>query len=226
MSENIGTIAIKPVVEPKVIEVDFSLEKIEEKSDLVRLEMNAIEFPLFTKNKKIGINVIMKYIFNRGQNRFIEVSPKLNSKIPGELEEKIFLALMKIYRNNNYNSTIYADYFTLCKEMGVVYSTKTVRSLKEGITKLNGTIYTFNNCFYSNTERKIINDKIETNLFNVRTVFCKKKMHKVAKKNTQYCKKKYTKNVYFFIDSLLSVLLCNFDHQISINGCGVSICQS
>ena len=57
-------------------------------------------------------------------------------------------------------------------------------------------------------------------------VFCKKKMHKVAKKNTQYCKKKYTKNVYFFIDSLLSVLLCNFDHQISINGCGVSICQS
>jgi hypothetical protein len=57
-------------------------------------------------------------------------------------------------------------------------------------------------------------------------VFCKKKMHKVAKKNTQYCKKKYTKNVYFFIDSLSSVLLCNFDHQISINGCGVSICQS
>ena len=57
-------------------------------------------------------------------------------------------------------------------------------------------------------------------------VFCKKKMHKVAKKNTQYCKKKYTKNVYFFIESLLSVLLCNFDRQISINGCGVSICQS
>ena len=57
-------------------------------------------------------------------------------------------------------------------------------------------------------------------------VFCKKKMHKVAKKNTQYCKKKYTKNVYFFIDSLLSVLLCNFDRQILINGCGVSICQS
>ena len=66
----------------------------------------------------------------------------------------------------------------------------------------------------------------QDNLYNKISVFCKKKMHKVAKKNTQYCKKKYTKNVYFFIDSLLSVLLCNFDRQISINGCGVSICQS
>ena len=71
----------------------------------------------------------------------------------------------------------------------------------------------------------LMNPKVD---FVFKCIFCF-----LQEKNAQSCKEKYTilqekvhKNVYFFIDSLLSVLLCNFDRQISINGCGVSICQS
>ena len=163
--------AIKSEVETETIEVDYSLDRKEvENSNLVRLEMNVIEFPFFTKNKKIKVNTKMKYVFSKNKNRWLCVIPQAGSKIPGEFEERIFYALMQLYRNNNYNDTVYFDYFTLIKEMGVSYSGSILRQVKKGLDILSGTNYEFNNCFYLNEMHGIKNENLKTGIFSIRTI--------------------------------------------------------
>ena len=163
--------AIKSEVEAETIEVDYSLDRKEiENSNLVRLEMNVIEFPFFTKNKKIKLNTKMKYVFSKNKNRWLCVIPQAGSKIPGEFEERIFYALMQLYRNNNYNDTVYFDYFTLIKEMGVSYSGSILRQVKKGLDILAGTNYEFNNCFYLNEMHGIKNENLKTGIFSIRTI--------------------------------------------------------
>ena len=83
---------INAVVPPTLEEEVYDLSDVERgNSDLIRVEMNIIEFPLFTKNKKIQINQGMKYIFDSDKNKYLEVTPVLNGKIPLEYDENIFL---------------------------------------------------------------------------------------------------------------------------------------
>ncbi|MGL6168033.1 MAG: hypothetical protein ACRC0Y_07080, partial [Fusobacteriaceae bacterium] len=89
---------------------------------------------------------------------------------PGDFEEKIFFALMKLYKANGHDQTIYTDITTLISEMRVAYSGKTVKMVKAGLKILSGTTYEFNNLFYSNEARKIVSDNIQTNMFSIRII--------------------------------------------------------
>ena len=72
--------------------------------------MNTIEYPLFTKNRKVDINTGIRYTFNEDKNQFIEVVPALNYKIPSQFDEQIFHGLMAILRDQDYNRKIYFHY--------------------------------------------------------------------------------------------------------------------
>ncbi|MGL5050996.1 MAG: hypothetical protein ACRC6E_10285, partial [Fusobacteriaceae bacterium] len=146
-----------------------TLYEIENNAELIRLEMNTIDFPLFTKNKRITKNNIMTYEFNNSKNQYLKVMPLAGHKIPGELEEKIFFALMKLYKKNNHERIIYTDFSTLISEMHINYSGSILKSIKNGLKSLSGTFYEFNNLFYSNEYKGVLkNDRVMTNMFTIR----------------------------------------------------------
>ena len=45
------------------LNVDNSLIEMEKNKDLIRMEMNIVEYPIFSKNKRLKKNQIMKYHF-------------------------------------------------------------------------------------------------------------------------------------------------------------------
>ena len=65
---------INAIVPPTLEEEIYDLSDVEKgNSDLIRVEMNIIEFPLFTKNKKIQMNQGMKYVFDSDKNKYFIV---------------------------------------------------------------------------------------------------------------------------------------------------------
>lgn len=144
-----------------------NLYELENNSELVRIEMNTIEFPLFTKNKRIGNNAIMTYEFNHTKNQFLRITPVAGNRIPGEFEEKIFFALMKLYKRNGHNQTIFTDFYTLISEMRLEYSGTILRNTRKGLKNLGGSTYEFNNLFYSNERAGIVNDNMVTTMFSI-----------------------------------------------------------
>ncbi|MGL6121383.1 MAG: hypothetical protein ACRC0V_12880, partial [Fusobacteriaceae bacterium] len=144
-----------------------SLYNIENNNELIRLEMNTIEYPLFSKNRKIKKNTIVKYEFNNKKHQFLKIEPVVHNKIPGELEEKIFFALMKIYKKNGHNETIYTDFTTLIQEMRINSSGRNKNLVKVGLKNLGGTTYEFNNLFYSNENKGILNTNLRTTMFSI-----------------------------------------------------------
>ncbi len=71
------------------VDISDSLIELEKNRDLIRLEMNIVEYPIFSKNKNIKQNQVRKYYFNSEKTSFLEVRPAFNSSIPGDFEERI-----------------------------------------------------------------------------------------------------------------------------------------
>ena len=87
------------------VDISDSLIELEKNRDLIRLEMNIVEYPIFSKNKNIKQNQVRKYYFNSEKTSFLEVRPAFNSSIPGDFEERIFISLTKIMRDRGYSQT-------------------------------------------------------------------------------------------------------------------------
>lgn len=134
-------------ISTQTIEYDYSYEE----NDLVHLEMNLIEMPFFNKNSKIKKNTSIIYNFNRDKSSYLQVKPGYNLPIPGEKEEKIFYALLKILQKNNFlqSEHCYTDYYEIIKEMGLIYSGRERQSVKKGLEILRETHYEFQNSFYT-----------------------------------------------------------------------------
>ena len=73
-------------------------EKLIKNKNLIRVDINIVEYPIFSKNTKRKINQIIKYYFNSNRDTYITVTPVAGDYIPGETEEKVFIALMKIMK--------------------------------------------------------------------------------------------------------------------------------
>lgn len=140
----------KITITTKTIEYDYSYEE----NDLVHLEMNLIELPIFNKNSRIQKNTSIIYNFNKDKSSYLQVKPGYNLSIPGEKEEKIFYALLKIFQKNNFleNKYCYTDYYEIIKEMDLVYSGRTKQQVRTGLEILRETHYEFQNSFYTKLE--------------------------------------------------------------------------
>ena len=161
-----------PDSKPVETEENYALEDmyLNEHDKLIRYEMNAIELPLFSKDKKIKELESRKYIFDNTKDQYVEVIPSNKSKIPQEFDERIFLAIMRIYQKQQYKMTVYTDYYTLIDEASLSHDGKVYKRTEEALERLSETNYVFNNIFYSNEFQNIQNDKIKTNIFSVRII--------------------------------------------------------
>ena len=45
-----------------------------ESNSLIRMEMNVIEFPIFSKNPRVKKNQILKYYFSKDKKEFLEIT--------------------------------------------------------------------------------------------------------------------------------------------------------
>ena len=85
------------------LDIDDTLAELEKSSNVIRLEMNTIELPLFSKNPKRIKNEIKVYPFKTDKSSFLEIEAPAGYAIPGEFEEKVFIALTRIMKKNNYS---------------------------------------------------------------------------------------------------------------------------
>ena len=77
----------------KVIEQTIYVPELE--TELIRMDMNIIEYPLFTKNRKIKSNEKVRFVINDNRNKTIEIIPAADEVVPGEFEKAVFIALSK-----------------------------------------------------------------------------------------------------------------------------------
>jgi len=119
----------------------------------ISYEVNLMEFPVFTKNKKIGKNVSMKYVFNEEKEEYIKIIPsnndeQISNKIPQEFDEKIFYGLLRIYEENG-NKEIISDYASLMAASGVRYNKgKNVLRTKDSLERLRKSEIVFNGIYF------------------------------------------------------------------------------
>ncbi len=155
------------------LNIDESLVELEKNRDLVRMEMNIIEFPIFSRSNLIKLNQVKKYYFATDKSSYLEVIPAVGTSIPGEFEERVFIALLKIFKNNGYKNTFYCKASEIIDNMNVS-NTKSKKAfyskVKQSISKLTTTTFRFKNLFYSNELQDVVDDLIETNILTYRLV--------------------------------------------------------
>lgn len=157
------------------VDISDSLIELEKDRDLIRLEMNIVEYPIFSKNKNIKQNQVRKYYFNSEKTSFLEVIPSFNSSIPGDFEERIFISLTKIMRDRGYKQTFFTNISEILDNLNVPRSTKNglYKKTKESIDKMANSTYKFKNLFYSNELSQVVDDLINTNMFTYRVITIK-----------------------------------------------------
>jgi len=155
------------------LNIDESLVELEKNRDLVRMEMNIIEFPIFSRSNLLKLNQVKKYYFATDKSSYLEVIPAVGTSIPGEFEERVFIALLKIFKNSGYKNTFYCKASEIIDNMNIsnAKSKKAFYSkVKQSISKLTTTTFRFKNLFYSNELQDVVDDLIETNILTYRLV--------------------------------------------------------
>ena len=144
--------------------------KEETHKNIIRMEMNSIEYPLFTKNKKIKENVGMKYVFNTEKEQYLEIKPVINERIPSEFDERLYIGMLNILREQGYKRKIYFNYKKLMDMSKIAYNGRSLSLVKRALERLGTTSFIFNNCFYSNPQMGILKNKVVTKILSYREI--------------------------------------------------------
>ena len=162
----------KKTVKEEYLDINETLAELENNSSVIRLELNTIELPLFSKDPKRIKNQIKIYHFKTDKSSYLEIEAPANYSIPGEFEERVFIALTKIMKNNNYSRSFVVSANEILETLGL--SNKAYyKRIREALTLLSKTNYTFLNSLYSNKESGIIEKKIMSSIMNI-TIISKK----------------------------------------------------
>ncbi len=155
--------------------LDVSEIENEKNHSLVRIDINMIEYPLFTKSTSKKKNQIIRYFFNRSKEAYIQVNPTSGDYIPGELEERVFIALLKIMRDKRYNNMFYTTISEILTNMGIAQDSFKgfYGRISKALIRLSQTSYTFKNSLYSNKIKGIIEEQINTNIMNIHMISVK-----------------------------------------------------
>lgn len=160
---------IEKIYAEEYLDIDESLVELEKDKDIIRMEMNIVELPIFSKNSKRKKNQQMTYWFKHDKSSYVEVEPPAGYSIPGEFEERVFIALTKIMRNNNYNRNFYVTANEILEGLGVSNKGYYAK-LKTAMYTLAQTNYRFKNSLYSAEAEGIIDDLILTHIMDVRII--------------------------------------------------------
>ncbi len=140
----------------KFIDVDESLLDIEKDMNLVRMDLNIIEYPIFTKARKKKNNEIVTYFFKGDRSQSLEIEPNQGYSIPGEFEERVFIALIKIMRDNSYAKSFYVTTNEIIKAIGNSNIKNAYSKIKSAMETLANNTYRFKNSLYSSEKKSLI----------------------------------------------------------------------
>lgn len=152
------------------IDVDEQLVEYEQRTDLIRMDMNTIELPIFSKSSKKKKNEIVVYYLKTDKSAYLEIEPANTYAIPGEFEERVFIALTKIMRNNNYGREFYTTSSEIIENLCVERNSAYFERIKHAMKTLANTIYRFKSCLYSYDKKSVIDDQIHTTMMNIRII--------------------------------------------------------
>ena len=144
------------------LEEDISIdEKYIKNEALVRMDMNIVQFPIFSKNTKRKKNEITTYFFNKNRDTYITVKPSSGELIPGEGEERVFIALMKLMKEKGMTQ----EFIVTSKEIKdavKTHSNNYISEIKRALLRLSETSYNFKNTMYSNEMNAILKEEVST----------------------------------------------------------------
>ncbi|MGL5413954.1 hypothetical protein [Cetobacterium sp.] len=153
--------------ESEIVEENIYIdETLLKNKSLIRVDMNTIQYPLFSKNPKRKINQIVKYFFNSKRDTYINIIPMNGNYIPGEMEEKIFIALMKLMKKKGMQRRFVVTASELKNELKM--NTKDyMKRVKDSLIRLALTNYQFKNTLYSNKEKSLLTKEVHTTIMSL-----------------------------------------------------------
>ncbi|MEG1793350.1 MAG: hypothetical protein RRZ91_09455 [Cetobacterium sp.] len=159
---------------------------------LVRVDINIVQFPIFSKNTKKRKNEITTYYFNKNRDTYITVTPSAGEYIPGETEEVIFIALMSIMKRNGMRQEFYTTSSEIKLEAKI--NSKNYNSIiKNSLMRLSSTNYNFKNTMYSSENKGVISEEVSTPIltFKAKSLLEKNHQHLRAEFNDKRVKEAY-----------------------------------
>ena len=105
--------------EVELVEEFLDVNDYEESNSLIRMEMNVIEFPIFSKNPRVKKNQILKYYFSKNKQSFLEITPPVNDSIPSEFDERIFISLLKMMKKKGNHSIFFFFFFEIADNLNI-----------------------------------------------------------------------------------------------------------
>lgn len=152
------------------VEENFYVEEtLVKNKELIRMEMNLIQLPIFSKNTKRKVNQVVKYFFNSNRDTYITVTPTAGNYIPGEMEEKIFIALMQIMKEKGMPKQFVISGSNLRDKLKL----NTARYgdiIKSSLLRLSETNYKFKNTMYSSELKGTINKEVSTPILTLEII--------------------------------------------------------
>lgn len=144
-------------------------------SSLIRMEMNVIEFPIFSKNPRVKKNQILKYYFSKDKQSYLEITPPNNESIPGEFDERVFISLLKVMKKKGGKAIFYCSLSDIVDSLNIPATSKKAfySKIKNSVLKLSKTNYSFFNLFYLGSLNKRVDDLINTPLITSRIITLK-----------------------------------------------------
>ncbi|WP_426711459.1 hypothetical protein [Cetobacterium sp. SF1] len=157
--------------ETEIIEEDVIVdEKFIKNKELIRIDLNLIQFPIFSKNTQRKVNQIIKYYFNKNRDTYITVSPIAGDYIPGEMEEKVFIALMQLMKEKNMPQKFIISAPELKEKLKLSNNNAYGNIIKKSLLRLSETNYKFKNTMYSSEIGGIIGKEISTSILSLEII--------------------------------------------------------
>ncbi|MGL5022284.1 MULTISPECIES: hypothetical protein [Bacteria] len=156
--------------ETEYVEENFYIEETSIKNkELIRMDMNIVQFPIFSKNTQRKVNQVVKYYFNKNRDTYITVTPSAGNYIPGETEEKVFIALMQLMKEKGMPRKFVISGVELRDKLNI----STIRYgniVKNALLRLSETNYNFKNTMYSSEYNGVINKEISTPILTLEII--------------------------------------------------------
>ncbi|MGL5567867.1 MAG: hypothetical protein ACRDB9_01355 [Cetobacterium sp.] len=154
----------------EILEENLTIDNnLIQNGSLIRVDMNVVQYPLFSKNTRRKINQAVKYYFNGNRDTYIKVSPIAGDHIPGDFDEKVFIAISKIIKKRGFSRNFTVTSSDIKRELGnekdYIY-----KNIKQSIKRLSSTNYIFKNTMYSSEIKGVIDREISTNILTVEII--------------------------------------------------------
>ncbi|MHA4990671.1 hypothetical protein [Cetobacterium somerae] len=174
-SNNLDFQEIIDTPETEIVEENITLdESFIKNRALIRMDMNIIQYPIFSKNTKRKTNQIVKYYFNNNRDTYITVTPASGYHIPGEMEEKVFIVLMKIMKDKGMPQKFWVTLSELKKELGL-NTNRANELIKKSLLRIANTFYSFKNTMYFNELKSLLKEEITRSIFELDIVSLERK---------------------------------------------------